>query len=62
MPWDTEAYDTYTVIPDSLGFAGIYRLIGINSTVLESRLMADPEQALREFLLFAARKIAEEGR
>jgi hypothetical protein len=31
MPWDTEAYDTYTVIPDSLGFAGIYRLIGINS-------------------------------
>jgi hypothetical protein len=31
MPWDTEAYDTYTGIPDPLGFAGIYRLIGINS-------------------------------
>jgi hypothetical protein len=31
MPWDTEAYDTYTVIPDSLGFSCIYRLIGINS-------------------------------
>ncbi len=31
MPWDTEAYDAYTIIQDSLGFAGIYRLIGINS-------------------------------
>jgi hypothetical protein len=31
MPWDIEAYDAYTIIQDSLGFAGIYRLIGINS-------------------------------
>jgi Family of unknown function (DUF6516) len=35
---------------------------GDQDTVLESTLTADPEQALREFLLFAARKIAEEGR
>jgi hypothetical protein len=35
MPWDTEAYDTYTIIQDSLGFAGIYRLIGINSIIEE---------------------------
>jgi hypothetical protein len=33
MPWDTEAYDTYTVMPDPLSFAGIYSLIGINSFI-----------------------------
>jgi hypothetical protein len=35
---------------------------GDQDSVSESTLTADPEQALREFLLFAARKIAEEGR
>ena len=30
-PWDTRAYDTYTVIPFSLGSVGTCRLIGINS-------------------------------
>jgi hypothetical protein len=35
---------------------------GDQDTVLDSTLTADPEQALREFLLFAASKIAEEGR
>jgi hypothetical protein len=32
-PWDTRAYDTYTIIPDSLVFVGAYRLIGINSYI-----------------------------
>jgi hypothetical protein len=31
MPCDTEAYDTYTEILDSLGSSNIYSLIGINS-------------------------------
>jgi hypothetical protein len=31
MPWNTWAYDTYTVTPNSLDSVGIYRLIGINS-------------------------------
>src|SRR6266850_7591549 len=30
-PWDTGAYDPYTVIPISLCSAGIHSLIGINS-------------------------------
>jgi hypothetical protein len=33
-PWDTRAYDTYTVIPFSLGSVGTCRLIGINSNYL----------------------------
>jgi endonuclease G, mitochondrial len=33
MPCDTEAYDTYTEILDSLGSSNIYSLIGINSNV-----------------------------
>jgi hypothetical protein len=33
MPWDTGAYDTYTLIPDSLGFVNLCSLIGINSVV-----------------------------
>jgi hypothetical protein len=35
MPWDPRAYDTYTVIPFSLGSVGTYRLIGINSNMQE---------------------------
>jgi hypothetical protein len=31
MQWDTGTYDTYTVIPNSLGSVGLYSLIGINS-------------------------------
>jgi len=34
-PWDTGAYDTSTVIPDSLGSVGIYNLIGIISNLHE---------------------------
>src|SRR6266850_5362394 len=37
-PWDTGAYDPYTVIPISLCSAGIHSLIGINSHALRMRV------------------------
>ena len=32
-PWDTGAYDAYTVRPDSLGSVGICNLIEMNSNI-----------------------------
>jgi Family of unknown function (DUF6516) len=46
---------------DTLSFPKHFHA-GDQDTVLESTLTADPEQALQEFLLFATRKIAGEGR
>jgi hypothetical protein len=38
MQWDTGTYDTYTVIPNSLGPVDLYSLIGINSIIWRWRL------------------------
>jgi site-specific DNA recombinase len=52
-PWDTGAYDAYTVIPDSLGSVGICRLIRINSIIYKldrlTRSVADLDKLMKLF-------------
>jgi hypothetical protein len=47
MPWDTGAYDTYTVMPDLRGSVSVCSLIGINSNdVRKGRLTSGSHRGL----------------